>query len=171
MAGGEIAVTFNITHELRHTFGLASLRQEAAKILNAKEWKEFQKIRAAHAGIKRVEQRAYEMEYITRVEVARKRLINKAGSKTRDFKHRWFGSDRFDKSAIGRQAHRQVKAQHAKLLGHLENQEIKDVQSLLNACEKRTRQREKPKRDFKQATNRRKDAQQRRQPRSRKPTR
>jgi len=154
-------MTFNINEELKRTFGLASLRREAAKFLNAKEWKEYQKITNRFAGQKRFEQRAYEIEYDTRVEIVRKRLINKAGAKTKEFKHRWFGNDRFDKSAIGRQAHKQVKSQHMKLLAHLENQEFKEVESLMDACQHRRQQREKPKQDFKQATDRRKNIERR----------
>ena len=148
-------MTFNITQELKRTFGLAGLRIEAAKKLNAEEWKKYQAITKRFAGQKQFEQRAHEIEYDTRVEVARKRLINKAGSKAKDFIHPWFRNDRFDKSAINLQARRQVRAEHQRLMAHLETKEIGEVQSLMDACDKRHQAKEKPTKDFARATDRR----------------
>ncbi len=148
-------MSFNIDEELKRTFGLASLRLEASKKLNGEEWKKFQAITKKHAGIKRAEQRNFELEYDTRFEVSRKRLINKAGSKTRKFNHPWARNDVFDETAIKRQAKRQVKAEHQKLMSHLENKELKEVQSLMDTCEHRHQTREKPLKDFARATDRR----------------
>jgi hypothetical protein len=150
-----VNVPLNITKELKRTFDLASLRREASKTLNVEEWRTFQKIKKGFDNQKRFEQRVYELEYDTRVEVACKRLINKAGEKNQNYKRRWFGNDNFDKSANYRQARRQVQAQHHKLLAHLETQEIRAVDGLLNRCEHRRQLQEKPKRDFAKAADRR----------------
>ncbi len=141
--------------DIKRSFDLISLRREAAKMLTGREWSEFQKIKKAYEDKRRFEQRAYELEYDTRVEVVRERLINQAGEKNLDFKHRWFSHDRFDKSAINRQAHRWVQDQHQRRLAHLEAREIKDIDKLLNCCERRRKLREKPRRDFDRATDRR----------------
>ena len=163
-------MSYNISEDLKSTFHLATLRNEAAKDLNASEWKKFQQIKTRHDDLRRFEQRAHEMEYKTRVEVARKRIINKAGAKNKDFKHRWFGNDQFDKSATNRQAHRNVRGQHHQLMAGIDKMEARDITKLLDTCEKRNQLRDKPKHDFEQATDRRgRDGlpQDRRQPRPR----
>lgn len=145
----------SITDDLKRTFGVAALRKVARKILAANEWKELQLIKKTYSDRRQYEQRAHELEYHTRVEVVRKRLINQAGEKNKDFKHRWFSNDRFDKSAITRQAHRQVRNQHFQLLGRLETLEIKDVEALMDRSAHRLRLRENPKQDFSKAVDRR----------------
>ncbi|MDD9911202.1 MAG: hypothetical protein OXR62_16160 [Ahrensia sp.] len=154
-------MTSDITQQLKQTYGKAALEREAARNLNGDEWKQFQQIKRKYADLIKFENRAYELEYKTRVEVVRKRLINKAGEKNRDFKHRWFGSDRFDKSDITRQAERQVRDEHRVLLDHLEKKEMAEIDGLLDQAGHRQKQREKPKNDFARAADRR-DGQERR---------
>ena len=148
-------MSFNIKDEIKRTFDLASLKHRCAKDLAPQEWKEYQKIRQKFDDLRRFEHRTFELEYKTRFEVARKRLINQAGAKTRDFKHRWFGGDQFDKSAINRQAERNVRNSHAQLMAGIDKQEARETSQLLDSCEKRIEQREKPKRDFARAADRR----------------
>lgn len=148
-------MSFNISEEIKRTFDLASLKHQATKDFSAQEWKAYRKITEKFDGFRRFEQRTYEMEYKTRVEVARKRLINKAGSKAKDFKHTWFGNDQFDKSAINRQAVRNVRNSHHQLMAGIDNQQARETAKLLDTCEKHTELREKPKQDFAKATDRR----------------
>lgn len=145
----------SISNDLKRTFGIATLRREAAKILNASEWKELQGIKKKFLNQAKFEKRAHELEYDTRVEVMRKRLSNQAGSKTRDFKRRWFGNDRFDKAAIDRQAHRLVRNQLHQSLGRLEIQETRAINALMDRSEHRQHLREKPKQDFNKKADRR----------------
>ena len=148
-------MSFNIKDEIKRTFDLASLKHACAKDFSAQEWKEYQKIRQKFDDLRRFEQRTFELEYKTRFEVARKRLINRAGSRAKDFKHRWFGGDQFDKSAINRQAERNVRNSHAQLMAGIDKQEARETEQLLENCKKRTDLREKPKRDFSNAADRR----------------
>ena len=148
-------MSFNISDEIKRTFDLASLKHQAAKDFTSQEWKAYRKIGQKYDDLRRFEQRSYEIEYKTRFEVARKRLINQKGAKTRDFKHRWFGNDQFDKSAINKQAERNVRNSHFQLMAGIDSQEARETSQLLESCEKRTEQREKPKRDFANAADRR----------------
>ncbi len=148
-------MAFNIKDEIKRTFDLASLKHQAAKDFTSQEWKSYQKIRQKYDDLRRFEQRTYEIEYKTRFEVARKRLINQAGAKTRDFKHRWFGNDQFDKSALNKQAERNVRNSHYQLMAGIDKQEARETSQLLDNCKKRTDLREKPKRDFARAADRR----------------
>jgi len=151
-------MSFNISDEIKRTFDLASLKHQAAKDFTSLEWKTYRKVGQKFDDLRRFEQRAFEIEYKTRFEIARKRLINQAGAKSRDFKHRWFGQDQFDKSAINRQAERNVRNSHYQLMAGIDKQEARETGQLLGTCKKRTELREKPKRDFTKAADRRESA-------------
>jgi len=151
-------LTFDTSKELKNLYTMATLHREAAKTFSGDEWKEFQQIRKNRADTKQFEQRAFEQEYKTRVGIARKRLINKAGEKNKDFKHRWFGADGFDKAAIDRQAQKIVRGEHQKLMMHIDSQEVKEIESLVDRSAHRQVMSEKPKQDFTRAADRRKGA-------------
>lgn len=148
-------MTFSISEELKRTFDLAGLHNKAFKTLNAGEWNTYNKIAKKFDEQRRVEEQAFKAEYKTRFEVARKRLINKAGEKPKDFKHRWFGSDQFDKSAVNRQADRNVRTQHHQLMAGFDQKEAGEIKQLLDGSEHRQQAREKPLKDFENVTDRR----------------
>jgi hypothetical protein len=158
---------FNMTNQIRQTFKLASLRHEAAKNLRGEDQVAYSKVVMAYAEQRKAEIQSYQSEYRTRVEVERKRLIDKAGEKNKTFQHRWFGSDKFDKAAITRQAQRNVRQDHERTLARLDQQETEVVDGILERAGHRQAQREKPKRDFQKAVDRR-QGQDRRQTISRK---
>ena len=157
---------FNLSDQIRQTFKLASLRHEAAKNLRGEDQVAYSKVVMAYAEQRKSETQAYQNEYRTRVEVERKRLIDKAGEKNKGFQHRWFGSDKFDKAAITRQAQRNVRHDHERTLARLDQQETEIVDGILERAAHREALREKPKRDFEKAVDRRK-GQDRRRPRER----
>ena len=158
---------FNMTNQIRQTFKLASLRHEAAKNLRGEDQVAYSKVVMAYAEQRKAKIQSYQSEYRTRVEVERKRLIDKAGEKNKTFQHRWFGSDKFDKAAITRQAQRNVRQDHERTLARLDQQETQIVDGILERAGHRQEQREKPKRDFQKAVDRR-QGQDRRQTISRK---
>ncbi|MFT6658563.1 hypothetical protein [Maritalea sp.] len=148
-------MTSRISNDIKRSFGLASLQREAAKILTDKEWKTLQAIKQKYADQVKFEKRAFELEYDTRVEVVRRRLINQAGSKTKELKPRWVGRDRFSKADTLRLAQRYVDNQFQQTLAHLEKSEIKEINALMERSEHRQVAREKPRKDFAKAVNRR----------------
>ena len=148
-------MSFSISQELQRTFHLASLHREASHSLTGQDWHEYQQLKNAYARQRRTEERAYGQEYKTRVEIARKRLTNQAGEKNKDFKRRWFGHDNSDANAINRQARRQVEMHHKRLMAHLDMRETRDIETLLQRASRRQTLREKPKRDFERAADRR----------------
>ncbi|MGJ8572280.1 MAG: hypothetical protein ACSHXI_16440 [Hoeflea sp.] len=157
---------FNLSNQIRQTFKLASLRHEAAKNLRGEDQVAYSKVVMAYAEQRKSEIQTYQNEYQTRVEVERKRLIDKAGEKNKTFQHRWFGADKFDKAAITRQAHRNVRQDHESTLARLDRQETETVDGLLEKAGHREALREKPMRDFQKAVDRR-QGQDRRKPRVR----
>lgn len=145
----------SIDHDLRRAFDLASLKSEAKIILTAGEWQTYRKIEDVHDRQRRVEERRYRNEYETRVEAARKKLIDAAGTKGRNFTHRWIGTDHFDKDAIERQARRAVQDAHHRRLAAIDDMQAKDIRRLLKNCEHSRALSKQLKGDFSLATDRR----------------
>lgn len=156
----------NMTVQVRQAFKLASLRHEAAKNLRGEDQVAYSKVVMAYAEQRKSEIKEFRSDYRTRFEVERSRLIDKAGEKNKNFQHRWFGSDKFDRSAIDRQAHRNVRHDHEQRLARLDQQETEVVNGILERAGHRQAQREKPKKDFQKAVDRR-QGQDRRRPRER----
>ncbi len=145
-------MALDVSKEIKRTFDLAGLHQMAAKHLNGSDWNKYQSIREKFENLKRQEEDRYHTEYDTRVEVARKRLIDKNGQNGRAFTWKILGSDKFDKAAIDRQANRTVKDDHHKTMAKLEDREIQAIETLTLAAQHRRQLAEKPKREFEQAT-------------------
>lgn len=161
---------FNISNELKQTFELATLKRQAMHGLSAKDWNAFQKITDRFDEKRRFESRNYKLEYKTRVEQVTRKLIDKAGSKPKDFKHRFFGNDTFDKSAIQRQAHRQVRNHFENTLSVLQKQELSEKSDLMDRAKPNREIKHSAKNQFERATDRR-SSRERRQRRSIGPTR
>ncbi|OXT01627.1 hypothetical protein B7H23_01255 [Notoacmeibacter marinus] len=110
--------------QIKRSFELAALTREAKIILSARGWRDYQLLDKHFAAQRRDLERNYASEYQSRVETVRKRLIDGRAAKTKEFKHRFLGSDRFDANALLRQAHRQVRTHHAGQLQGLEKREL-----------------------------------------------
>ncbi|MCV2890130.1 hypothetical protein [Ruegeria aquimaris] len=104
--------TTSLTAELKAHFGVASMNREANMKLTGDQWHRYRQLDEQFAKARKALNTAYFREYDTRVEMARRRLIDQAGSKNLDFKHRIFGRYAFDAGAITRQAHREVRFDH-----------------------------------------------------------
>ncbi|MBN9039333.1 MAG: hypothetical protein J0H53_24990 [Rhizobiales bacterium] len=121
-----------IAEELDRAFDLASLRREARTIGRPHQW------RAANDHLDRCrharerEQRLYQARYPTRVEAARRRLIDEAAKKGFELKPRWAGDDRFDKAAIQRQAERDVRRAHEGRLLRIEEFERQGLRAIVH---------------------------------------
>lgn len=145
----------SLAEEVRRTFELASLRQEASARYTADEWKSYQEIRRDHAVARRDLEQAYERDYPARFEKARQKLIDEAGSKPLDFIPRWLGRDRFDKAAIDRQARTAVLKAHRDDVAVVDKSELNALGEIKRAAEERQALHQKPTRDFQEATDRR----------------
>lgn len=156
----------NLSDQIRQTFRLANLRHEAAKSLRGEDQIAYTKVVTAYAEQRKAEIQAYQSEYQTRVEAERKRLIDKAGEKNKSYQHRGMGADKFDGDAITRQAERNVRQDHERMLARLDQQETEIVDGILERAGHRKEQHENPKRHFQKAVDRR-SGQDRRTTRSR----
>ena len=154
-------MTIDPGKEIRSLFAQATLQNEAARGLNGDGWAAYQKIQADHAAETRREELKFLSEYQTRFETARRRIIDQGGLKDTKLAPRWFGSDKFDVSAIDRQADRDVLAAHEVLLSRLRQEKDERLNALLAAADDRQKPAELTK-QFRQASERRSGQERRR---------
>lgn len=120
------------THDdVKKSFELASLRREAMSLLKPDAWQDYKKLRDRFDGLKRFEERHYRLDYDTRVEVEKTRLIDEAGAKNRGFKPIWSRGDRFNAADIAKRAHRNVCHAHSQEMARLDQQETRAIKSLM----------------------------------------
>jgi len=157
----------SITEDLKRTFDLASFRQRAKNLTRPADLEKMSEITKRYAREGNKQEKLYKRDYKTRVEKALQVRIDKAGVKDRTLKHRLFGSDNFDKSALTRQAHRDVQHDHSRRISQLASRETQELDTLVVTAEQRDaltkEQREKPRKDFQRAADRRAGPERRRQ--------
>ncbi len=134
------------------TLQLKTLRREGAAMLNGQEKMDFLKIGEKFDQNRLTTERLYAHEYKTRVQIAYRDLVNKAGAKTFDLKPRFYGIDRFNKHDLNRQAQLNVRLDHQQSMDRLDGQELKESKSFLETSSRRKQYVE----NFKDATDRRK---------------
>lgn len=148
-------MALSLTEEIRETFRKAALQREVAHGLSGDDWARYGDIQSDHDRRRSQEQRDYQREYDTRVETMRRRLIDQAGTADRTLAPRFLGRDRFDKDAIERQAHRNVRDDHDRVLARLEAEKEARLTLLLGAAQKHRDLGDLLRNDFAQATDRR----------------
>ena len=120
-------MTYSQSREIRSIFERATKRKQAQSLRTPADFQKSREIIARHDKAIASATRDYRAEYATRVEMITKRLINKAAQKDKSFTHRFFGRDRFDKSAILRQAHREVRFDHNQTISRIERSETNEL--------------------------------------------
>jgi hypothetical protein len=120
-----------INEEVRRTFELASLRREAKTINTPRQWREVSKMMTRCDDARTREKDLYVARYDSRVEVARRRLVNEAGRKSNDLQPRWATGDRFSPDATLRQAQRDVRAAHQARIERIDEIERKLLRALV----------------------------------------
>jgi hypothetical protein len=148
-------MALSLSEEIRETFRKAALQREAAHGLSGDDWARYRDIQSDHDRRRSQEQRDYQREYDTRVETMRSRLIDQAGTADRTFAPRFLGRDGFDKDAIERQAHRNVRDDHDRALARLEAEKEARLALLMGAAQKRRDLADRLRNDFAEATDRR----------------
>lgn len=150
-------MTVPIQEELRRHFDLASLRREARALQTPEQWSEAQSITKRSNRAQAKEEALYTQRYDTRVEQARLRLIDQAGSKSRDFKPGWASDDHFSPDATLRQAHRDVKAAHDRRVNRIVDWERGALHGLIEQSMRENNQRGVAREDFGRVVDRNSD--------------
>ena len=121
----------HIASELRRAFELASMRKAAEMLTAPDHWAEANAIRMRSQRLRETEERLFRQRFATRVEVARRRIIDEAGTRQRSFAPIWAGADRFDAAQTLRQADREVKQAHEQRLALITRLELNATTGLL----------------------------------------
>jgi len=153
--------------EVRLAFRLATLRREASTVKTGPQWERTRAIGERCERLREEEKKLYRERYLTRVEVARKRLSNDAGKKTREYKPRFVGEDRLDKDALWRQAGREVKAAHRRRLAMIDREEARGLDQEMKRAYGENRCRNVAREDFNKTVDRRTSMERRVQTRKR----
>ena len=139
---------------------LKQVRRDGGSLLKGQEKSDFGRIKEKFDKQRTTTEQLYAHEYKTRVQIAHRDLMNRAGAKTVDLKPRLFGIDRFDKHDLGRQAQLNVRLDHQQSMDRLDAQELKTSTVFLE----KSSQRKKYLEDYKQATERRRTQSRRESP-------
>jgi hypothetical protein len=117
-------MTLPIGEEVYRAFDLATLRSRVSGAYQSLRWNDEVIALARRCDKARArEELLYQQQYQTRVEQARRRLIDAAGSKTREFKPWWAAEDRFSPDDLLRQARRAVRTQHEQRMARIDEYE------------------------------------------------
>lgn len=149
-------MAINPKDEMNRMARLADIDHKAMKTLNETEMKEYRRITAKYEILTAKELKDFGENYQTRFEEARQKLIDQAGSR------QWMpkpppgvADDRFNLRTIDRKAERQVHKEHYAKLQSFEDQRIKDCSDFLGLSSHALELKQRPKRDFQKATDRR----------------
>ncbi|MEM9733634.1 MAG: hypothetical protein AAF903_09155 [Pseudomonadota bacterium] len=148
-------MSFEPSKELKQVFHLASLRSFARQNLKGDEWQAVSTLMDRMKRERAAEEKDYRANYDTRVETARRALIDKAGAKSNEFKPPQFGVDRFDENAIERQAHRMVHAEHSARMAGLDQLETSELERLTQPAHKRMAEQQDVRVQFQRSSDRR----------------
>ncbi|GAB6843732.1 hypothetical protein HNR00_003412 [Methylorubrum rhodinum] len=117
--------------ELRRTFALATLRQQAGTLRNGRHWSQVDALMARSRTLREREGQLFAERYDSRVEAARRRLLDEAAVPERALRPRWAGHDRFDEAGLLRQARREVQAGHERRLGRIMEAEARALTEIV----------------------------------------
>lgn len=120
-----------IRDELARSFDLATLRREAKAIRTPRQWQEAADLQRRCRSARVREKELYATRYLARVETARRRLVNEAGSIRREPKPSWAGQDKFAPDVTLRQAERQVRERHHGRIARIEEFERRELRAII----------------------------------------
>ncbi|TPW33125.1 hypothetical protein FJU08_00725 [Martelella alba] len=144
----------NIAGELAATFDLAIRRHEAKSLTTGEDWKAFGEIENRFETARTESEARYREEYRTRFEKARQDIIDEKASPAHTIRTP-FGTDRFDKDMIARQAHRRVERDHQAELAAIDAAEGARIEALMRDAEERHALKTVARDDFNRSADRR----------------
>ena len=146
---------WSIANELRREFHTSNLRSEMANITSARQREQATRLMDRCESVRQRETELYNKNYLTRVEVARRRIIHQAGAKVREFNHPWAYRDRFSTADTLRQAQRDIQFTHERRIAKIDEIETRGLEDLMQRSMRQNLLRGKSRVAFAKATNRR----------------
>ncbi len=119
-------------------FDLATMRTSAEK-LSGTQWGIYQKLKEQSELHRREKKQDFKINYETRLQAEKQRLIDKAGEKNLEYKPPWAKTDKFNPDQINRQAHTNIKQEYEDRLLQIDTVERDSLKKLLKGAEMRRR--------------------------------
>ena len=145
-------MTSTITQSLKTTFDLASLRHEANHLRRPEDWEKSRAIRDQFEQERKTQEKKYFESYEMRVDSVIKKLMDRGAAVSKEYKHRWFGNDAFDRKMLTTQAHRLVQQDHQRRLMMINDREAGELGALILQVKQRDALQEKPTQEFNRAS-------------------
>lgn len=147
-------MALSLAEELRRTFDRAALKREAAELRSPAQWKRARALQDRCERIVEKEERSFRQNYDNRVEVAQRRILDRAGAKTKDFQPPWSNRDRFSPDDALRQARREVRSAHHNRIDKIHAFEARELRSTVKQATRENVMRGTLRQDSKRVTNR-----------------
>ncbi|MBB4305127.1 hypothetical protein GGD81_004195 [Rhodobium orientis] len=148
-------MALTLSEELRRTFDRVALRHEAHGIQSPHQWRRADDLMQRCDKAVAREEHLFRTNYATRVEVARRRIINEAGAPKRTLRHPWAIHDRFSPADTLRQAEREVRAAHHARLDKIRDFEARELGKIVKQSMRENNLRGDLRLAFRRSTNRR----------------
>ena len=134
--------------DLKLTFDLATLRNEAKYLRKDTDWRKASDIKDHYKKARQTEVKRYYDEYDKRFNQAMKECMNKRGAKDRKLTHRIFGIDQFNKAQLARDANRAVQYDHHRRMMQLKQSEAKELHTVIQSAKQNQQIEKEFNRDF-----------------------
>lgn len=148
-------MALSLAEELRRTFDRAALKREADDLRSPVQWRRARALQDRCERIVQKEEKSFRQNYDTRVEVALRRILSRAGAKTKNFQPPWSNRDRFSPDDALRQAQREVRSAHHNRIEKIHAFEARELRSIVKQATRENTMRGTLRQDFKRVTNRR----------------
>lgn len=122
-------MTRDLGAELKAAYDHASMRALAKHLKTAPEWKAVQEVSKRHDEARQYAAKEYRQTYDRRVAAERQSLLQKRGQNRAEISGP-VATDRFNKSSLERQAHRNVRNAHQRELAAINASETKELKAL-----------------------------------------
>ena len=148
-------MNLSITQEVKQTFHLVALRKESKELLTGRQWEHRRALVKRCKEARGKENVLFKERLHTRVAIEQKKLINDAGSKTKQHKPVWAQDDLFDSTASLAQADRNVRAAHENRIERINQYEERGLEALMQSARRENKLENKPTNSFNQKSDRR----------------
>lgn len=163
-------MALSTAERVKQTFNLRALRHEAKAHLTGRQWEKRGELVERCAKSRQKAEELNFKRYPMRVGVVQKKLIDEAGSKTREYKPFSEKNDRFDKSATLYLAQQDVRQAHERRIAQINQYEERGLSNLMTEAKRENQLQGKAERAFDRTVDRR-HVQDRHQSQSRKRSR
>ncbi|MBG6166775.1 Fe2+ transport system protein B [Labrenzia sp. EL_195] len=138
--------------DVRREFELVLMRREAETLKQPADWDRANEIKSQYQNEVQQQNRKYYRDYDSRVAKRLKQLIDKAAGRSRNLAPRFFGTDKFDKDVLKRQAHRDVQFDHQRRITSIREREAKELGTFLQSVRERDQQKQGSAEEFNDIT-------------------